>query len=237
MATTSPHAVGRFRPAAVRYYSQLDWLNSWHSFSFSHHHDPDWMGFGPPRVINDDTIAPGMGFGMHPPRSMEIITVMVEGELTHEDSMGHREVLRAGDVQCMSAGSGVVHGVINNFLVPCRLLQIWVEPQNPGGSPHYAQKAFPLTRGWTYLLDPAGAAGAMVIKRQQQLRQSQPQPGDSLTLPLAANRTGWQQMIDGNITLNGQLLQRGDGLGFNNDQAQAMVRSCSDADLLLFELQ
>ena len=237
MATTSPHAVGRFRPAAVRYYSQLDWLNSWHSFSFSHHPDPDWMGFGPPRVINDDTIAPGMGFGMHPPRSMEIITVMVEGELTHEDSMGHREVLRAGDVQCMSAGSGVVHGEINNFLVPCRLLQIWVEPQNPGGSPHYEQQAFPLTRGWTYLFDPAGAAGAMAIKRQRQLRQSQPQPGDSLTLPLAANRTGWLQMIDGNITLNGQLLQRGDGLGFKNDQAQAMVRSCSDADLLLFELQ
>ena len=237
MATTSPHAVGRFRPAAVRYYSQLDWLNSWHSFSFSHHHDPDWMGFGPPRVINDDTIALGMGFGMHPHQSMEIITVMMEGELTHEDSMGHRDVLRAGEVQCMSAGSGVVHGEINNSLVPCRLLQIWVEPQNPGGSPHYEQKAFPLTRGWTYLLDPAGEAGAMAIKRQRRLRQSQPQPGDSLTLPLAANRTGWLQMIDGNITLNGQPLQRGDGLGFNNDQAQAMVRSCSDADLLLFELQ
>ena len=220
MATTSPYAVGRFRPAAEHFYSQLDWLNSWHSFSFSHHHDPDWMGFG-----------------MHPHRSMEIITVMVESELTHEDSMGHREVLRAGEVQCMSAGSGVVHSEINNSLVPCRLLQIWVEPQNPGGSPHYEQKAFPLTRGCTYLLDTAGEAGAMAIKRQRRLRQSQQQPGDSLTLPLAANRKGWQQIIDGNITLNGQPLQRGDGLGFNNDQAQAMVRSCSDADLLLFELQ
>ena len=100
------------RDGGKRFHSQLDWLDSWHSFSFSHHHDTDWMGFGPLQVINDDTIAPGQGFGMHPHQSMEIITVMVEGELTRK-TMGHREVLRAGEVQRMSAGRGVVHSEIN----------------------------------------------------------------------------------------------------------------------------
>ena len=95
------------RSAAERFHSQLDWLDSWHSFSFSSHYDPAWMGFGPLRVINDDVIAAGKGFGMHPHRDMEIITVMVEGELHHRDSMGHAEVLRAGEVQRMSAGTGV----------------------------------------------------------------------------------------------------------------------------------
>ena len=113
-----------FRPAAERFHSQLDWLDSWHSFSFSSHYDPAWMGFGPLRVINDDTIAAGRGFGMHPHRDMEIVTVMVEGQLNHRDSMGHAEVLRAGEVQRMSAGTGVVHSEINQGDQPCRLLQI-----------------------------------------------------------------------------------------------------------------
>ena len=121
-----------FRPAAERFHSKLDWLDSWHSFSFAGHHDPAWMGFGPLRVINDDTIAAGRGFGMHPHRDMEIVTVMVDGELEHRDSMGHTEVLRAGEVQCMSAGTGVVHSEVNRGEQDCRLLQIWVEPSQAG---------------------------------------------------------------------------------------------------------
>ena len=126
-----------FRPAAERFHSQLEWLDSWHSFSFAGHHDPAWMGFGPLRVINDDTIAAGRGFGMHPHRDMEIITVMVEGELHHRDSMGHAEVLRAGEVQRMSAGTGVVHSEVNGGDRPCRLLQIWIEPSSAGIAPAY----------------------------------------------------------------------------------------------------
>ena len=175
MTTPPLRSLGRLRPAAERFHSQLDWLDSWHSFSFSHHHDPDWMGFGPLRVINDDTIAPGQGFGMHPHQSMEIITVMVEGELTHQDSMGHREVLRAGEVQRMSAGRGVVHSEINQSASPCRLLQIWVEPQTPGGDPQYEQKPFAIAEGWTCLLDPSGAAEAMAIQRPVRLWRSQQQ--------------------------------------------------------------
>ena len=96
-----------FRPAAARFHSQLDWLDSWHSFSFADHYDPDWVGFGPLRVINDDTIGAGRGFGMHPHRDMEIVTVMVAGQIDHCDSMGHSQVLRAGELQWMSAGSGL----------------------------------------------------------------------------------------------------------------------------------
>ena len=128
------------RPAAQRFHSQLDWLDSWHSFSFGSHQDPNWMGFGPLRVINDDTIATSQGFGMHPHRDMEIITVMVEGALTHADSMGNSAMLHAGEVQRMSAGSGIVHSEINQTGEPCRLLQIWIEPAQLGIQPAYEQK-------------------------------------------------------------------------------------------------
>lgn len=132
-----------FRPAAERFHSRLDWLDSWHTFSFGSHVDPAWMGFGPLRVINDDTIATGRGFGMHPHRDMEIITVMVEGQLHHHDSMGHSAVLRAGEVQRMSAGSGIVHSEINEGDRACRLLQIWIEPEAHGLPPAYEQNPYP----------------------------------------------------------------------------------------------
>ena len=123
------------RPADQRFHSQLDWLDSWHSFSFGSHQDPAWMGFGRLRVINDDTIAAGLGFGMHHHRDMEIITVMVNGALTHADSMGNSAVLHAGEVQRMSAGSGIVHSEINQNGAPYRLLQIWIEPAQLGIHP------------------------------------------------------------------------------------------------------
>ena len=119
----------KFRASNDRFHSQLDWLNSWHTFSFSNHYDAAWMGFGPLRVINDDTVAAGKGFGMHPHQDMEIVTVMVEGQVNHRDSMGHAQVLRAGEVQRMSAGTGVVHSEMNLGEQPCRFLQLWIEPQ------------------------------------------------------------------------------------------------------------
>ena len=114
MTQTTPATTSSplFRPSGERFHSQRGWLDSWHSFSFAGHHHPDWMGFGPLRVINDDTIGAGEGFGMHPHRDMEIITVMVEGQLNHRDSMGNSGVIRAGDVQRMTAGTGIVHSEI-----------------------------------------------------------------------------------------------------------------------------
>jgi redox-sensitive bicupin YhaK (pirin superfamily) len=226
------------RPAAERFHSQLDWLESWHSFSFSSHHDPAWMGFGPLRVINDDTIAAGQGFGMHPHRDMEIITVMVEGELHHRDSMGHAEVLRAGEVQRMSAGTGVVHSEINGGEQPCRLLQIWVQPSSTGIEPAYEQKLFPSQPGWTPLLDPQRREGAMAIHRPVQLWRARLQPGEALPLPPLEGSV-WLQMIDGEL-MAPWTLQRGDGLGWssvNADAAPPLSASAAGADLLLFALR
>ena len=225
------------RPAAERFHSQLDWLDSWHSFSFSSHYDPAWMGFGPLRVINDDTIAAGRGFGMHPHRDMEIITVMVEGELHHRDSMGHAEVLRAGEVQRMSAGTGVVHSEINGGDQPCRLLQIWIEPSSTGIAPAYEQKPFELPGGWTRLLDPQRRDGAMAIHRPVQLWRARLQSGEQLELP-ALKGAVWLQMIDGGLEQPWQL-QRGDGLGWQATEAAApaLKATSAGADLLLFQLE
>ncbi|NBW61961.1 MAG: pirin family protein [Synechococcaceae bacterium WB4_1_0192] len=158
-----------FRPAAARFHSQFDWLDSWHTFSFASHHDPAWIGFGPLRVINDDRIAAGRGFGMHPHRDMEIVTVMVEGQLNHRDSMGHAEVLRAGEVQRMSAGTGVVHSEINEGHQPCRLLQIWIEPSLAGLAPAYEQKPFtspsPSAPAGPPLIEGSGAADAHALQQ------------------------------------------------------------------------
>jgi redox-sensitive bicupin YhaK (pirin superfamily) len=250
MSLLSPTAGLVFRPAAERFRSQLDWLDSWHSFSFAGHHDPAWMGFGPLRVINDDTIAPGRGFGMHPHRNMEIVTVMVEGQLNHRDSMGHAEVLRAGEVQHMSAGTGVVHSEINGGEQPCRLLQIWIEPSSSGIPPAYGQKPFVLQSGWTPLLDPDQAGGAMAIHRPVRLWRAQPGAGAALPLALAAGTQGWIQLIRGSgevqrspTQLSGEggppalPLGRGDGLGFSGGALTTFRAGEAGADLLLFELR
>ena len=226
-----------FRPAAERFHSQLDWLESWHTFSFANHFDPAWMGFGPLRVINDDTIAAGRGFGMHPHRDMEIITVMVEGQLNHHDSLGHREVLRAGEVQRMSAGTGVVHSEMNEGDQPCRLLQIWIEPSSLGTAPGYEQKPFAIGSGWTPLLDPQRTDGAMAIQRPVRLWRAQSAAGASLPLAIASGSQGWIQLIEGSGAADGQALQRGDGLGFAAGAVQAFSAGPAGADLLLFELR
>lgn len=241
----NPSAGLVFRPAAERFHSQLDWLDSWHTFSFSSHYDPAWMGFGPLRVINDDTIAAGRGFGMHPHQNMEIVTVMVEGQLNHRDSMGHAEVLRAGEVQRMSAGTGVVHSEINGGEQPCRLLQIWIEPSSTGIAPAYEQKPFAVGAGWTPLLHPERAHGAMAIHRPAWLWRAQPGAGASLALPELAAGLGWIQLISGSGTVEPAgagaaaaatplPLQRGDGLGFAAGALSRFSAGASGADLLLF---
>jgi hypothetical protein len=238
-----------WRPAAERFHSQLDWLDSWHSFSFSDHYDPAWMGFGPLRVINDDTIAAGRGFGMHPHRDMEIITVMIEGQLSHRDSMGHAEVLRAGEVQRMSAGTGIVHSEVNDGERPCRLLQIWIEPSSTGITPAYEQRPFAIAEQWTPLIDPDGSGGAMAIERPVRLWRAQPQPGQHLPLQLAAGACGWLQMIAGSAQLVGPAaapnltLGKGDGLGLGGpgqplaaEPGIGLQAGPEGADLLLFAL-
>ena len=225
-----------FRSSAERFHSRLDWLNSWHSFSFAGHVDPAWMGFGPLRVINDDTIAAGSGFGMHPHQDMEIVTVMVEGQLMHRDSMGHSEVLSAGEVQRVSAGTGVVHSEINESDQPCRLLQIWIEPSCKGSKPVYEQKRFSIGASWTLLLDPDQADGAMAIQSQARLWRAQPPAAQSLSLALASGSRGWIQMIGGSGEADGHPLRPGDGVGFGAGRLELFRAGPEGADLLLFEL-
>ncbi|CAK6695540.1 pirin family protein [Synechococcus sp. CBW1107] len=236
---TRPSPLLLCRRAGERFHSSFDWLESWHTFSFSHHFDPAWMGFGPLKVINDDTIAAGRGFGMHPHRDMEIITVMVQGELHHRDSMGHAEILRAGEVQRMSAGTGVVHSEFNGGSTPCRLLQIWIEPSRRGIPPAYEQKPFAIGAGWTLLLDPEGSGGAMAIERPVRLWRARPQPGDRLANPLESGTQGWIQMIEGSLEIAeaGAPLLAGDGLGFDAASIGAFRAGREPADVLLFELR
>ena len=232
----------RFRPADGRFHSQLDWLDSRHSFSFADHHDPAWMGFGPLRVINDDVIAAGKGFGLHPHRDMEIVTVMVEGDLSHRDSLGHQAVLRAGEVQRMSAGTGVLHSEWNEGNGPCRLLQIWIEPERRGLAPAYEQKPFACGAGWTPLLDPERGNGALAIARRVWLWRARPAAGERLSLPTVAAGSFWLQLIEGSVRHGGDAaalpaeLSRGDGLGFVAEQLGELVAGSAGADLLLFAL-
>jgi redox-sensitive bicupin YhaK (pirin superfamily) len=209
------------------------------------------MGFGPLRVINDDTIAAGRGFGMHPHRDMEIITVMVEGQLHHHDSMGHSAVLRAGEVQRMSAGSGIVHSEINEGDQACRLLQIWIEPDAFGLPPDYEQKPFPAPEGWTALIDPDVSGGAMAIHRSARLWRGRAAAGQTLTPPAPADRLAWIQMVSGDLQLRfaageasregeAMALTGGDGLGLTrapgSPAIEALTAGPRGADLLWFAL-
>ena len=201
------------------------------------------MGFGPLRVINDDRIAAGRGFGMHPHRDMEIITVMVEGALHHRDSMGHSEVLRAGEVQRMSAGTGIVHSEMNDGDRPCRLLQIWIEPEQTGVTPVYEQRPFSIGEDWTLLLDPRQQQGAMAIHRPVRLWRANPVPGSVLSVAPEPERLGWLQVISGQVQvtyaegLEGpSQLDMGDGLGFVAGQVTQLQATGDSTDLLLFEL-
>ena len=242
LSTNNPGFV--IRPAAERFHSSHDWLDSWHSFSFAGHHHPDWMGFGPLRVINDDVIAAGRGFGMHPHRDMEIITVMIQGQLNHRDSMGNSGVINAGDVQRMNAGTGIVHSEMNEGHEPCRLLQIWIEPSDEGLSPAYEQRTPNIgSDTWTPLLAPNDPS-VMAIERPVSLWRTKPSAGQNLTWPVQSIELGWIQMIEGEIELTRPSaasirLRKGDGLGFKGSSSDfKILQSHSEnSDVLLFALQ
>ena len=231
-----------FRPANERFHSQQGWLDSWHSFSFAGHHHPDWMGFGPLRVINDDVIAAGKGFGMHPHRDMEIITVMVEGQINHRDSMGNSGTLQPGDVQRMTAGTGIVHSEINGGNSPCRLLQIWIEPGQTSLPPSYEQRSCPTGSDWTPLIAP-DQANVMAIARPVRLWRAQPTNGETLPLPANVPHVGWLQVINGQLELTSSSqdtpipLKRGDGVGFRgNTTIRSLISQGDGSDVLLFGL-
>ena len=229
----------RIRPANERGRTAIDWLDSWHSFSFGDYYDPTNLGFRSLRVINDDQVAPGAGFGMHPHRDMEIITYVVNGALEHRDSLGTGEVLRPGEVQRMTAGTGIRHSEFNpSPTEPVHLLQIWLLPERRGLTPGYEQKPFPEAqrRGrWRLVASRDGRDGSVTIHQDADVYATLLEPGESVRHELRPGRHAWVQVARGAVTLNGRPLRAGDGAAVS-DEAALTVAATEPAELLLFDM-
>ena len=229
------------RPSAARGEVSLGWLRSRHTFSFGHYHDPAWMGFGPLRVINDDLVAPGGGFAPHRHANMEIVSVVLAGALAHRDSAGHEGVVRAGDVQWMSAGHGIEHSEYNGSdAEPVHFLQVWIQPDRLNAQPAYDQRHFdPAARRgrWATLVSPDGADGSIAIRQQARLLATRLLAGDALAAPLAADRLYWLHVAAGEVQAGERVLRAGDALGFADEAGELALRGIADAsDVLLFDL-
>jgi quercetin 2,3-dioxygenase len=223
----------------LRGHSKIGWLDSWHTFSFSGFEDPNRMGFRSLRVINDDRITPGAGFGTHAHRDMEILTYVLEGELAHKDSLGTGSVIRPGDVQIMSAGTGIEHSEFNNSKSnPVHLLQIWMLPNRNNITPRYDQRNFPIAekQGKLRLVGSKdGRDGSVVINQDINLYVSVLSAADSIEFEVLPDRFAWVQVAHGIATLNSELLQEGDGVQINSPELLEITTE-SNAEILLFDL-
>jgi quercetin 2,3-dioxygenase len=236
MASTHTHTIHAHN---LRGHSQLDWLDSWHTFSFSNFQDPDRMGFRSLRVINDDRVIPRAGFGMHGHRDMEILTYVLSGELSHQDSLGTGSVIRPGDVQIMSAGTGIQHSEFNNSATePVHLLQIWILPDRQNITPRYDQRNFPLAekQGKLRLVGSKdGRSGSVVIHQNLNLYVSVLAAGDKIEFQVLPDRFAWLQVARGAVIFNGQSLREGDGVQINSPELLSLTTE-STAEILLFDL-
>ena len=226
------------RKAGERGHANHGWLDTFHTFSFADYHDPRNMGFGPLRVINDDTIAPGAGFPPHGHRDMEIITYVVKGALQHQDNMGNGSIIKPGEVQRMSAGRGVMHSEFNaSASEPLRLLQIWILPSSPGLPSGYEQKLFADERRGKLRLVASGdgADGSVRIQQDARLFASLLDAGQSVSHTIPPGRKGWLQIVDGAVELSGKQLAIGDGVAIDGEEALAITAS-EPAELLLFDM-
>lgn len=213
------------------------WLHSQHTFSFARFYDPQHMGFGHLRVINQDVVAPGRGFGTHPHRDMEILSYVVRGGLEHKDTLGTGSVIRPGDVQLMSAGTGIAHSEFNaSAQDEVEFLQIWILPNQIGGAPGYQQRAFdPDARGLTHVVSPDGAGSSLRIKQDMDLYRLLLDDGAQARHPLARDR-GWVQLVRGDLEVNGVALQPGDGLAVEGGGELAFTARGA-VEALVFDLQ
>lgn len=228
------------RPAAARGHARHGWLESWHSFSFADYFDPAHMGFGALRVINEDIVAPGTGFPMHGHRDMEIITWILDGALEHRDSMGHGEVIRPGEVQRMSAGTGVRHSEANPLAdAATHLLQIWILPSRAGFEPSYEQTAYPdseLRNRLRLVASPDAEAGSVRIHQDARLFVARLDAGARVSHAFAPGRLGWLQVARGGLLANGAPFQAGDGAGLREERVIELVAGDGGAEVLLFDL-
>jgi len=227
------------RRAEDRGHADHGWLQSAHSFSFAEYHDPAHMGFGPLRVINDDVIAPGRGFGMHGHRDMEIVTYVLQGALAHKDSLGHGAAVLPGDVQRMSAGKGILHSEFNHALYDTtHLLQIWIEPTERGIKPSYEQKHFEEAdkRGRLRLVaSPDGRDGSVSMTADAALYVGLFDGEEAAELALDPSRKAYVHVARGALTVNGQRLNAGDALKFEGESL-VQLSAGEQAEVLVFDL-
>ena len=225
------------RKAADRFHTDAGWLDSWHTFSFADHYDPKHVGFSALRVINDDTVAPGQGFGSHPHRDMEILSYVLSGALAHKDSTGGGGVIRPGEVQRMSAGSGVVHSEFNGSKdEPVHFLQIWLVPEKRGIAPGYEQKSFGFDdrRGKLRLLaSPSGKDGSLTIHQDALVYGALLDGAERISVPL--ERKAWVHVARGSLEVNGKRLSAGDGAALDGER-QLTLTGGQQAEVLLFDL-
>jgi redox-sensitive bicupin YhaK (pirin superfamily) len=226
------------RRSAERGFADHGWLRSFHSFSFADYHDARHMGFGPLRVINEDRVAPGAGFGTHGHRDMEIVSYVLEGALAHKDSMGNGSTIVPGDVQRMSAGTGVLHSEFNHDAArPTHFLQIWIEPDERGLAPSYEQKHFSAEekRGRLRLIaSPDGAHGSVRLHQDARLYAGLFDGAEQARLDLAAGRRAYVHVARGRLRANGEALEAGDAL--KTDARSVELDGAQAAEVLVFDL-
>jgi redox-sensitive bicupin YhaK (pirin superfamily) len=227
------------RKSVDRGHFNHSWLDTYHTFSFDRYYDPEHMGFRSLRVINEDRVDPGQGFPTHPHRDMEIITYVLEGALEHKDSMGTGSVIRPGEVQRMTAGTGITHSEFNpSQSEKVHLLQIWILPSERGLTPSYEQKMFPIEQrnGRLCLIaSPASNDGAVTINQDVSLYTARLRPGKQVEHKLAPNRHAWVQVARGSVTVNGQQLEQGDGAVISGEET-VTITGDEQAEILLFDL-
>lgn len=228
------------RPAQARGKAQLDWLNSWHSFSFGDYYDPQQMGFASLRVINEDIVAPGKGFATHGHRDMEIVTYVLDGALAHQDSIGNGAVILPGDVQRMTAGTGILHSEFNaSETEPVHLLQIWIVPETLNLPPSYEQIHFPEAEKqgqWRLIGSRDGRNGSVTIHQDLSLYAAQLKTREIIEYSVNPNRQVWLQVARGELLLNDQSLQAGDGAAIATTTALTLAGQVDNTEILLFDL-
>jgi redox-sensitive bicupin YhaK (pirin superfamily) len=226
------------RPAAERFHTQIDWLDSWHSFSFGDHYDPRFRGFRDLIVINEDRIAGDSGFGRHGHQNMEILTYVLDGELRHEDSLGTGDVIRPGEIQRMSAGTGILHSEMNPSSHPCHLLQIWILPNEQGAAPSYEQKKFSIReqRNQLHLIaSPDGQDGSLTIHQNAKVYAGVFDAGSSIEVACGSGRYAWIQVARGSVAVNDVTLKPGDGAAISAEP-KLSLRALESAEILIFDL-
>jgi hypothetical protein len=227
------------RKSADRGHFDHGWLDTYHSFSFADYHDPNYMGFRHLRVINEDRVAPGQGFGTHPHRDMEILTYVLEGALEHKDNMGNGSIIRPGDVQRMTAGTGVTHSEFNPSAEdPVHFLQIWILPERRNLTPGYEQKTVPAQRlesGLHLVASRDGRGDSVTVHQNVELYAGRLAPRQAVSHPFVEGRYAWLQVARGSLTANGESLQAGDGAAIAGE-TRLNLEALAPAEVLVFDL-